>query len=80
MFRDGREMCGQVTPGEESAMHGWMQRLHPAIEHLREVRDVADVLAREPGVAERLGCSTCGDELVAERSESLGELHEALFI
>jgi hypothetical protein len=65
-----------LAPGEERAVNGGVQRLHPPVHHLRKARDLADVERREPRLAEDAGSAAGGDELPAERGEPAGELRE----
>ena len=57
-----------------------MQGLHPTVEHLRHARDLADVLDRQVGVAERLSRSASGDQLPAEGVKLFGEIDDSSLI
>ena len=54
MLFQRRAMSAVVTPREDAAVHFRMQRLHPAVEHFREARVVADLDDRQPRLGERL--------------------------
>ena len=57
-----------------------MQRLHAAVEHLREASEVGDVFYRDAGIAQQLGGTAGGDQLHAVGCELLGEIGEAGFV
>jgi hypothetical protein len=57
-------------------MDGWVKRLHPSIEHLWKVSDIADianVYARRP---QRLGRASGRNEIPAEFGQSGGKVEE----
>ncbi len=55
----------QVAAREQTAVHGGVQGLHPAVEHLGKVRQRLDVLHREAGRPQRARRAAGGDELPA---------------
>ena len=58
-------------------MHGGMQRLHPAVEHLGEAGDLLHRRDRDAGGAERGGGAAGGDDLPAELRQALREGDDA---
>ena len=74
---DRRHVLGQVAPREQAAVHRGVQRLHAAVEHLGELRDVADVAHRNAGLAQRARRAAGGDELPAELVQAAGEVEQA---
>ena len=74
---DRREVVGPVTPGEDAAVDGRVQRLDPAVHHLGKAGDVGDVDDRQPGVGEGLGGAAGRDQLDPERGQAAAEIGEA---
>jgi hypothetical protein len=74
---DRGHVLGKIAPREQAAMDGGMERLHAPVEHFWEVRDGADIGARETGVANRLRGAAGGDQLPAELMKGAGEVDEA---
>ena len=52
---DGRQVVRPMPPGQDAAVDRRVQRLDPAVEHLREPGDVRDVDHRQAGLGQRLG-------------------------
>jgi hypothetical protein len=61
-------------------MHARMQGLDPAIKHLRETREVADILDRHLGLAERARGSAGGKDLDAKLGQALAEIQDAFLV
>ena len=64
--RERRDVRRQVAAREDAAVHLRMQRLHAAVEHLREPGVVADLGDRQPGAGERLRRAAGGQQPHAE--------------
>ena len=71
---------GVAPDVKQPAVNLWMQRLHPPIHHLGKAGVRADVLDRQPGVAEGLGRATRGDEFHLGGDEHAGEFDETGFV
>ena len=57
-----RRVLGVVAQRQQAAMHFGVQRLHPAIHHLRKAGDSGDVRHIEPGVGDCLLGAAGGDQ------------------
>src|SRR5258708_28851626 len=66
-----------IAPREDSPVQFWMERLHPAVEHLREAGDVRHVRHREALGREGAGGAARRDELEAARHESAPEVDDS---
>ena len=77
VLSDRREVLRQVAAREESAVDRGVQRLHAAVEHLRELREICDVTHFEPSITQRLGGAASRDKIPLEFCEPSGEIHEA---
>ena len=71
-----RLMLRIAADAEEAAVDGRVQRLHAPVHHLRKAGDIAHVLHRQAGFAQRLVRAAGGDELDAALGERAGEVHE----
>ena len=58
-----RDVLGQVAAAEDAAMDLRHQRLHAAVEDLREAGVVGDLLHRHAGLAQRAGGAAGGEDL-----------------
>ncbi len=75
-----REVVLIVTSRQQSAVHLRMQRLHPAVHHFRESRDVLDANDRDPLASEGLGGAAGRDDLPLEGHQFSGELDNSAFV
>ncbi len=75
-----RHVLRQIAARQQPAVHDRVQRLDPAVEHLRKPRDLADVPHGEAGLAQRPRRATGGDEFPPERGETLREFDKAGFV
>ena len=66
-----------VAQRQKAAMHIGMQRLHPPVHHLGEIRDLGDIGHLEPRIAQRLGGAAGGDEADAVLGQALGEVDQS---
>jgi hypothetical protein len=73
-------VVGAGSAGEEAAVDGRVQRLHAAIEHLWEARDLRDAGDGKPRLAQDSLRVARRDELPAEAGESARELGEACLV
>ena len=64
---------GQAAVGQDPAVDPRVERLHPAVEHLREAGDGGDVGDGEAGLAQRARRAAGADELEAAGDEAGGE-------
>jgi hypothetical protein len=53
-----------------------VQRLHPAIQHLRKAREFADVLYRQTDIAKRLRRSASRNKFHSMAGQLLGKLNK----
>ena len=72
----GGDVGGVVAHREDAGMHPGMERLDPAVEHLREAGELGHVLDRQAGVADGLGGAAGGQQFDAEIGEGAGEVDE----
>ncbi len=70
-------MVGQPAVGEDPAVDARVERLDPAVEHLREPGHGGHVGHRQPGVAERAGGAAGRHELEAGQHEPRAEVGES---
>ena len=70
-------MVGQPAIGEEPAVDPRVERLDPAVEHLRGAGHRGHVGHRQAGVAQRPGGAAGRHELEPARDEPAAELHQA---
>jgi hypothetical protein len=73
-------MGWEVAPSQQSAMHGRMQGLDPAIEHLGKSRDRIDQRDRQPSVGQELGGTAGRDQSNAPLMQALGKGQEPVFV
>ena len=73
-------MLGVAADVEQSAVDFGVECLDPPVEHLREARQVADVLDREAGIAQPTRCSAGGNQFDAKACQGLGKLYQAGFV
>ena len=78
--RKGLHMGWEVAPSQQSAMHGRMQGLDPAIEHLGKSRDRIDQRDRQPSVGQELGGTPGRDQSNAPLMQALGKGQEPVFV
>ena len=62
---------------EQAAVHDRVQRLHPAVHHFREAGGLADVLHREPGLAQGLRGAAGREQFHAVRGQRAGEVDQS---
>ncbi|GAC1417725.1 MAG: hypothetical protein NVSMB53_16690 [Gemmatimonadaceae bacterium] len=74
MFGQRLHMLGGVPPGQQRGVYCRVKRLDPAIEHLREMRDFANIAHVDTGRPERLCSATGRDEIPPEVDETFGEI------
>ena len=72
-----RLVAGEAQVGEDAGVHRGVQRLHPAVERLREAGDVRHVGDRMPGVADARGGRAGGDDLDPGGDQRGGQLGQA---
>ena len=77
---DGLDVGLEVAAREDAAVHRRVESLDPAVEHLGEAGDLVDGGDLDAHVRDGLGASAGGDDLVAERAETLGEVGHARLI
>ena len=68
---------GVVAHRQQAAMDRRMQRLDPAVHHLRESSEIADVEHGEPGVAQNLARAAGGNQLDAVAGQRASEVDDA---
>ena len=76
----GRHVCGQVTPGQQAAVHLRVQGLHPAIQHLRKAGVVGNLDDGHAGFGQHPGRSARGQDLHAQGVQSACELQNARLV
>ena len=74
---EGGDVVGVVAAGEDAAVDGGVEGLHPAAQHLRGTGDLAHLGDGPAGGTERLGCAAGGDQLDIVGGERSGEVDEA---
>jgi len=70
------DMLGIVAQGEQPAVDGGVQGLHPPVHHLGEPGEVRDVLHRQTRIAQGLGGAAGADQLHAplrQRAAQIGQ-------
>ena len=61
MLLHRRHVLRIVAPSQQPAVHFWVQRLHAAVHHLREPRNVLDAGYRDLLTPQRLRRAARGD-------------------
>jgi len=75
-----RLVIGIAADGKQPAVHLGMQRLHPAVHHLRKAGVLGDVLHLQPGSAQRGRRTTSREDLDSEARKRLPKLDEAALV
>jgi hypothetical protein len=75
-----RHVLGKRAAGEDAPVNLGVQGLHPSMEHLREAGHLGDVHHLQPAVAQERGGAPGGEDLHAERGQTLGEVHDAALV
>ena len=65
-----------ISPGENPPVHRRVQRLHPAVHHFGEPRDLGDARHRDSCVREGASRATCRHQLISAGRQTLAELDE----
>ena len=71
------EIVRTIASGEDAAVQGRMQRLHPTVHHLGEAGDRRDVGHRQAGVGEGLRGAAGRHQFEAARDESATQFHDS---
>ena len=78
--REGLEVGGDVATGQDAAVDLRVQRLHPAVEHLRKPGDVGHVAHGQPRVAQELRGAAGREELDPQPAQLAGEIDDARLV
>ncbi len=79
----GLQRChvlGHITARQQAAVHARVQRLHAAIQHLREARVGGDLGDGQAGLGQQLGGAAGGQQRVAECVQLAREFDDAGFV
>ena len=77
---EGCHVRRQVTPGQQAAMHLRMQRLHPAVQHLRKAGVVGNLDDGHAGLGQHPGRSARGQDLHAQGVQPACELQNTCLV
>ena len=69
-------VVGQVAAGEQSAVNGRVECLHPAIKHFRKTGVGRDLSDREARIGQQFRGSAGGEQLNAKRMQRLGKFND----
>ena len=72
VFLQRGPVLGIVAHGEDAAVDVRMQRLDPAVEHLRKAGDLGDLAHRQAGLGKRLARASRGDQLDCQGRQGRG--------
>jgi hypothetical protein len=78
--RDLLAMARVLAPVEDAAVYLRVQRLHSAVQHLREAGQIRNVADIESCLAQRPRSASGGDQFDAVAGEGAGKFDEARFI
>ena len=77
VLRERPHVLGLGTDSKNSTGDAWMNRLHAAIQHLRELPDLGDLAQRRnAGIFQHSKGPACGENLYAKTDESFGEIDD----
>ncbi len=80
MFGQRLQVVGRIASRQQGTVYRRVQRLHPTVQHFREVGDLADVSHVDAGLTQRLRRAPRGNEIPAEAGQALGEINKTAFV
>jgi hypothetical protein len=80
VFLQRLDVFGIVADGEDAAVDAGMQRLDPAVEHLRKAGNFRNVAHGQSGVGQRLARAAGRNQLDLKRGQTMSQLDQSRLI